>query len=44
MVQFLAKDVPDTLPLLDGYFGYGIYFACYLGAGFGALLGHGDGY
>ena len=43
MVQFLAKDVPDTLPLLDGYSGYGIHFASYLGAGIGALFGHDDG-
>ena len=37
------KDVSDTLPLLDGYSGYDIHFASYLGAGIGALFGHNDG-
>ena len=35
----------DTLPLLDGYSGYGIqHFASYWGAGIDALFWHGDGY
>ena len=42
-MQFLVKDVPDTLPLLDGYSGYDIHFASYLGADIATLFGHDDG-
>ena len=38
MVQFLVMVVVDTLPLLDGYAGYGIEVADHLGAGLGARV------
>ena len=39
MVYFLVNAVVDTLPLLDGYAGYGIEVANHSGAGLGALFG-----